>query len=289
VTATRPRPRRRPRPRAARAANRLVAWPRRLSPRARRRLLVAAIAGVLVAAAYLAFVRNLGVFRVDQVSVRGAGAAYAPQLWKDLRSSARTMTTLHVREGELLRVARRFPAVVSLRVDPGLPDRLTVTVVERPPVGTVRSPAGALVPVAADGTPLRGQPVDRPLPRLPSSTAREEQAGNATAGAARLAGAAPPALVAWLGEIERRREGWVIALRKGPEVRFGSLRRLSAKWSAATAVLAARSARGAAYVDVRLPDRPSAGGFERPSDSDSPAPEVARANTQARVEIAPRP
>jgi cell division protein FtsQ len=283
TAATRPRPRRRPRPRAARAADRLAARPRRVSPRARRRLLVGAIAGVLVAAVYLALVRNLGVFRVNQVSVRGAGTAYAPLLQKDLRASARTMTTLHVSEGELLRVARRFPTVVSPRVDAALPDRLAVTVVERAPVGTVRSPAGALVPVAADGTSLRGQPVDRPLPRLPGSTARGGQARNATAGAARLAGSAPPALAAWLEKIERRREGWVVALRKGPEVRFGSLRGLSAKWSAATAVLAARSARGAAYVDVRLPDRPSAGGFEPPSDGDSPAPEVAQANLKPEL------
>ena len=252
-------------------------------------MLATAIGGILVAAVYLALVRNLGVFRVDRISVRGAGTAYAPQLRKDLRASARTMTTLRVRENELLRVARRFPAVVALRVNAGLPDRLTVTVVERPPVGTVRSPAGALLPVAADGTPLRGQPVDRPLPRLPGPPSRGRQARDATAGAARIAGSAPPALAAWLGEVERGREGWVVALRKGPEVRFGSLRALRAKWSAAAAVLAARSSRGAAYVDVRLPDRPSAGGFERPSEGDSPPPATVGASPRARVETPPRP
>jgi cell division protein FtsQ len=49
-------------------------------------------------------------------------------------------------------------------------------------------------------------------------------------------------------------------MRRGPELIFGSATRLAAKWAAASAVLADRKARGATYVDLRLPERPAAGG-----------------------------
>jgi cell division protein FtsQ len=250
---------------------------------------VLAVLVVLVALAYLLVVRNLPAFRVEAVTVRGAAPAYAHELRSELVRAARGMTTLNVDEAALGRAARGFPAVVSLVVDPELPNRLVITVAERPPVGELRSAPRGTVPVAADGTLLAGQPVDRPLPRLP--TGRDpgrREGGRASADvrtAAAIAAGAPHALAAWLGEIRRGRHGWIVRLRRGPELWFGPARDLERKWRAAATVLAAPSARGARYVDLRLPDRPTAGGLTaRPRPLSAPP-----TSSQPPLEALPQP
>lgn len=260
----------RPRRRPARAARRLARPSRRLSPRARRRLFAAAIGLLVVAALYVSVVRDLPAFGIETLALSGASSGYGPRLQAELEAAARSMTTLHVDEGRLRELAERYPAVVSLEAEAELPHGLGVRVVERPPVGTVEGTDGRRVPVAADGTLLDGQPVDRPLPALPgrASSGREGQRA-ATATAARLVAGAPRPLAAWLEQVRPGPTGWIVKLRGGPELRFGSLADLPAKWSAAAAVLRAGSARGAGYVDLRLPDRPAAGGFPRPAREDS--------------------
>lgn len=253
---------RRPSPRPTPAARRLAASPRGLSPRGRRRLCGVACLAIVLAGTYLAVVRELAVFRIEAVAIEGASSGYVRRLSDELGAAARDMTTLRVREDELRRVAARYPAVVSLEANADVPNRLVIRIVERPPVGLVKGRRAGLVPVAADGKLLGGQPVDRPLPRLDGRTARARGRGHATTlAAARVASAAPGPLGAWLERIEQQGTGWVVELRGGPELRFGPLSELDRKWSVAAAVLAARSARGARFVDVRLPDRPSAGGF----------------------------
>ncbi|MET0811192.1 MAG: hypothetical protein ABWY65_08780, partial [Thermoleophilaceae bacterium] len=46
-----------------------------------------------------------------------------------------------------------------------------------------------------------------------------------------------------------------------PELIFGDARRARAKWAAAARVLADPEARGASYIDLRIPGRPAAGGL----------------------------
>ncbi|MDQ3608473.1 MAG: hypothetical protein M3459_06190, partial [Actinomycetota bacterium] len=71
----------------------------------------------------------------------------------------------------------------------------------------------------------------------------------------------------------RAERGWAVALRDGPVVHLGSADRLDAKWAAASAVLADPASRGAVYLDVRLPERPTAGGLAPlPSSSDGVVP-----------------
>lgn len=253
---------------------------------------------MLVAVAlYLTVLRDLPAFRIETVGLTGASSGYSPRLRAELEGAARTMTTLHVDEERLRALAERYPAVVSLEVEPELPHALSVRVVERPPVGLVEGAGGRPVPVAADGALLEDQPVDRPLPSLPgrASSGRLGRRSD-TAAAARLAAAAPKPLAAWLWKLRRGPVGWTVELRGGPELRFGSLVDLPAKWSAATAVLRSRAARGARYIDLRLPDRPAAGGFpppvREPADP-AAAPEAPRAepqlNTQPTLEPSPEP
>ena len=80
--------------------------------------------------------------------------------------------------------------------------------------------------------------------------------------AARIAGAAPPALLPRLEAIARSgRRGMVVRVKDGPELLFGTATAMAAKWAAAARVLADREAAGAKYVDVRIPGRPAAGGL----------------------------
>lgn len=289
------RPRRRAR---ARAARRLARSPRRLPAKARRRLLAAAIGALVAFALYLAVVRDLSSFRVEAVALSGASSGYDVRLRTELGAAARGMTTLHVDEDRLREVAGRYPAVITLAAETDFPHGLSVRVVERPPVGLVEGAGGRPVPVAADGSLLEGQPVDRPLPALPGRASSGRRARRATtASAARLTAAAPRPLAAWLERVRQGPAGWTVELREGPELRFGSLADLSAKWSAATAVLRSRAARGARYIDLRLPDRPAAGGFPaRPAAESGGAESVPSgaestsvADTQLEVETRGEP
>jgi cell division protein FtsQ len=61
--------------------------------------------------------------------------------------------------------------------------------------------------------------------------------------------------------VRRGDDGYVAELRDGPELIFGPAIQLRAKWAAAARVLADLEARGASYVDLRIPDRPAVGGL----------------------------
>jgi cell division protein FtsQ len=94
--------------------------------------------------------------------------------------------------------------------------------------------------------------------------------------------------------------GLVAELRAGPELRFGDPSRLPAKWIAAARVLAASGARGASYIDLRLPERPAAGGLPTTGviplapagDSAAPTtatPATAASGTLTQVPANPQP
>ena len=116
------------------------------------------------------------------------------------------------------------------------------------------------MPVAGDGTILRGLPVEGGLPtcevRARSATERLRDARRSRAAA--VAGAAPAALRARIEErrARARATACVAELRDGPELIFGDATRLRAKWAAAARVLADLEARGASYMDVRIPAGP---------------------------------
>ena len=81
--------------------------------------------------------------------------------------------------------------------------------------------------------------------------------------------------------IQLGEQGLTLPLRDGPDVYFGSAGRLRAKWAALAVVLADRSSRGATYIDVRLPERPVAGGLEEIAADEDP-------NTSTPTPVAPR-
>jgi cell division protein FtsQ len=88
---------------------------------------------------------------------------------------------------------------------------------------------------------------------LPDGPARERVA---------LAAAAPPRLLAHVESISiEHGRGVVAQLSDGPVIIFGRAGALRRKWLAAAAVLAQHSSQGATFIDVRMPERPVAGGL----------------------------
>jgi cell division protein FtsQ len=217
-------------------------------------------AGILLGAFLL--MRDSGLVRVERVTVVGTSGPDAPRVRAALEESAREMTTLHVRMGALRDAVSSFPTVRALRVDRDLPHGLKVIVVGRPAVATLSS-AGQKVPVAADGTLLRGSPVpdDVPILKVPAAPAgprlRDARAERALA----LVAAAPPAMRDHVARAFLGDQGLEADLRNGPSIIVGDAQRLRAKWVAAARVLGDPGARGARYVDVRVPERAVAGGL----------------------------
>jgi len=275
-----------------------------VAPRLRRRaaFLGAVLLGLL--AVYGLWLRDSSLVRVERVTVSGLTGPDAPRYRAALTRRARSMTTLNLRRGELERAVRAHPAYRALEVDPRLPHEVDIHVIEHRPVARLASPRGRGALVAEDGTVLAGASTGgHPLPALdlPSTGAdggaRRRIDNPRALRSVRALAAAPPLLVPQIaGALEGPERGMVVRLRAGPEVVLGDSSALEAKWASATRVLADRAARGASYVDVRLPDRPAAGGLAEPQDAaratsapgadsgPAPSPGAATQNTQPQVE-----
>jgi cell division protein FtsQ len=230
-----------------------------LPPTLRRWLVIALAATLVLAAGYRFWLRDSTLVSVEEVSVTGLTMKEASRVRASLVSAAHTMTTLHVDRDELERAVEPYPVVRTLEVETDFPHGLRIHVVEHRPAALVDG-----VPVAGDGTILRGIPVEGGLPKLESrgGLRGSRLTDRAALHGARVAGAAPAALRPRLESIEMRsQDGLVVQLRDGPELIFGDATRVRAKWIAATRVLADPEAEGASYIDVRLPGRPAAGGL----------------------------
>jgi cell division protein FtsQ len=243
-----------------RAAARAV---RRLSPRLKRRLIALALACLALAAGYQFWLRDSSLVAVEHVEVTGVTSSDAARVRAAITGAARDMTTLHVDREALDRAVAGYPVVRKLEVAPDFPHGLTVHVIEYEPVATAVSDSGR-VPVAGDGTILRGVAVKGSVPtvEVEGALGTEFLLDRTARDAAAVAGGAPAVLRARIENVQRRSDdGYVAELRDGPELIFGAATRLRAKWAAAARVLADLEARGASYVDLRIPSRPAVGGL----------------------------
>jgi cell division protein FtsQ len=221
----------------------------------------ALLSALLLAGAYL-LVRDSSLVSVDQVTVAGATGPEGPQVRAAIDEAAREMTTLHVRRDTLMAAVQRFPTVRGLEVESHLPHGLRITVLRRPAVAAL-TVEGQRLAVAADGTLLRGVPApdDVPALKIAAPPAGPKLADPRAAKALALVAAAPAAMRAHVARVYLGREGLEADLRSGPAVILGDGTRLRAKWVAAARVLGDPGAKGATYVDVRLPERAVAGGL----------------------------
>jgi len=256
---------------------------RMLPPRMRRRAFMVLAACLVLAAGFQFWLRDSPLVAVEDVKVTGLTTKDAARVRASLVSAAHTMTTLHVDQAELEDAIAAYPVVRALHVEADFPHRLDIRVIEHRPAAMV-----AGLPVAGDGTILRGLPVEGRLPEIDTDGKLDGDrlSDPASLHAARVAGGAPAPLRGRLERISiRSEEGIVVELRDGPELYFGNARRVRAKWIAAVRILADPEAAGASYIDVRLPGRPAAGGL--PAETLAPVAPAGTAELAPPADTAP--
>jgi cell division protein FtsQ len=218
------------------------------------------------------WLRDSSLVAVRHISVSGVSGSDAPRVRAALQDAARDMTTLHVRDGQLTTAVEPFPAVQAVEAHADFPHGLRIVVHEHVAVGAIAA-GTTRVAVAADATLLRGTPTGGlPVIDVPVSPGGDALTDRRALHALALLAAAPPALRAKVRRVYFGPRGLTAPLANGPVLYFGGGERLSAKWTAATVVLANKTSAGATYLDVRLPERPAAGGLEAPAP---PAPQSA--------------
>jgi cell division protein FtsQ len=233
------------------------------SPRLRRRLVALLALAALLGGAYMVWLRNSSLVAVEKVQVTGLTGKDAGRARAALESAARGTTTLNVDRAAILRAAEAFPAIRALRITTDFPKGMSITVLEHRPAAILAS-GDRRIPVAGDGSILTGLPVPGSLPQIDvKGVVGTRRLGPGTAMAAvRVAGAAPAAITPRLQTIQNTpHRGVVVKVADGPDLVFGPALRLRAKWAAAVRVLADPDAAGADYIDLRIPERPAAGGL----------------------------
>jgi cell division protein FtsQ len=238
-----------------------------LTPRIKRRALITIAAAAALLALYLLWFRDSSFVKVEQVTVSGLTSGDSDRLRTALTGAARSMSTLNLDRERLERAAAGYPVVKAIEFETDFPHGLRIHVIEHDPAAIASGPGGD-VPVAGDGTVLRDMQVDEA--KLPTIEYQGGLEGDRLADpkavrAATVSGAAPAVLRARVEDVTHTSDrGIVVQLEEGPELVFGDSTRARAKWIAAARVLADENSQGAAYVDLRLPERPAAGGLAVP-------------------------
>ena len=229
-----------------------------------------AVLGVAVlASAALAFFawtwfRDSPLVKVRHVEVTGlSNSPDARAIRHELRDTALGMTTLHVDRGQLKHAVSAYSIVRSVSASANFPSTLKVEVHEYAPVAALTGPDDHAVPVAFDGTLLpRVRKTKLPAVAVASPPQHDGFESERVRVLVRVLAGAPAPL---RSQLERayvdKQRGILVAMRDGTTLELGTGARLAAKWASATRVLAAPSSSGAAEIDVRLPERPSASGF----------------------------
>jgi cell division protein FtsQ len=215
----------------------------------------------VLAGLYFFWLRDSSLVAVKQVSVSGVSGDNAHRIAARLEAAARDMTTLNVDDDALREAVATFPEVRGVTADADFPHGLRIVVAERVPIGALTS-GREHVAVASDGTVLPKAAIGSvpviPVDALPTGSRLTDPA--ALRAIAVLA-AAPARLRSRIDELAKGKGGLRATLRGGGTVVIGAPTALAAKWLAAAAVLRNPSAKGAKYLDVRIPRRPVAGGL----------------------------
>ena len=228
---------------------------------ARLRIAAALVLSLIVLLGGWLWLRQSALVSVDKVVVTGASGPQAARVVAALQTAGRDMTTLRVRTDALKAAVAPYPVVRDVEAHGDFPHTLRVVVHERVPVGAITM-AGARLPVAADGTVLRDTPADG----VPVVAVKGE---DRTRRAIAVLAGAPAELRQRIARLYVGPEGWTAPMISGPTLKLGSASRLAAKWAAAVAVLESPKSAGATYLDLRLPERPVAGGLLAPPTSPS--------------------
>ena len=234
-------------------------------PRPTRRMVAGALVALAVVIPGWFWLRSSPLVSVDHVNVSGVRGPQAAQVRQAVVDAAHGMSTLNVDPGKIAAAVREFPIVRGITVHAHPLHTLDVTVDEYVPVAALTQ-GNQRVAVAGDGTILEGT-LTRGLPTVPVGAppgGRKLVERKALAEVSLLA-AAPPAFRARVTSTTLDEHGLVAHLHNGPDLYFGPGTRLQAKWIAAARVLADYTSRGTTYLDLRVPERPAAGGDSQPT------------------------
>jgi cell division protein FtsQ len=216
---------------------------------------------IALGAGYRFWLRDSSLVAVTQVKVAGAEGPEAAAVTNLLKHDAKGMSTLNADEAKLTEAVAGFPTVAGIDVETNFPHGMTVTVDSRPPVVLV-DVAGHKTPVAGDGTVLTGVDKGRtelPVIKLDRMPAGAKVTGDALAESIVLGGAPDP-LRSLIDRVRFKGEQGVVVTLAGLPVIFGTSEKVQEKWTALSATLADPSLSSLSYLDVRVPERPAAGG-----------------------------
>ncbi|MEX2048297.1 MAG: FtsQ-type POTRA domain-containing protein [Gemmatimonadota bacterium] len=225
-----------------------------------RRWTVAAIALILVATAAVAATYT-PLFAANDILLRGSGGIARSEVLSLARVNDRS-NVFHLDTSAVERRLERDPRILEARVTTSLPDRVTIQIVSRTPVGVVGK-GGVGTPmdlVGADSVVIgpAGRTVD--LPALIAPNGGPVGAG-ALATAAATAGALDPALRRAVDAVVVAPDGALeVRLAAGFAVSFGDASELAAKAASLAALLAWVQDQDISVVsaDLSVPGSPTA-------------------------------
>jgi cell division septal protein FtsQ len=196
---------------------------------------------------------------VQQVTIVGLSHDASPALEDALIAAARAQPTNDFSAGRVRAAVSRYTLVTAIRAEAHQPDAVTLYVHEREPFLRL-SAEGTRVALDAAGAVITGY---GRLPRVASLDGNRAPIGGRARDpfaltALRLLRAAPAPIRHRVVAITLGHGALTVYLHHGPRLIFGDATLPHAKWDAAIAVMATRSAEGAAYIDVRVPSRPAA-------------------------------
>lgn len=231
----------------------------------RRPRLVAAVALAVLLAVLVAgwfALRNSSLVAVREVRVIGLSGYYDRDARAAVVNAATQMTTLNFDEARIEQAAGQFADVESVHVTTNFPHAATIRLDIRRAVVIARL-NGSVVALSQHGQvmPLARASAGLPRIQVSSRVVNGRVSGGRALAAAHLLGAAPDVLLRRVDSIMWGRLGIVVKLDDGPNLYFGDADHARAKWRDAAAVLASSAAKGAAYLDLRVPGRPAIGGL----------------------------
>jgi cell division protein FtsQ len=195
---------------------------------------------------------------VDHVRISGA-SRLDPAVVEQAAAVTHGSPMLRLDTGAVRARVERLPWVANAKVTRALPGTVKIAVTERVPAVFVRRDDGHVVLVDASGFAIA---VSDPPPDGPIEIrgVRRVPAVGATLAPAPVAGITrelPAALGADVGAIDVT-DGVTLVLHNGGEVRLCTATDIAAKGAAASAVIASRSGAPFSYIDVCVPQSPSA-------------------------------
>jgi cell division protein FtsQ len=229
--------------------------------RRKARLVGVALAIVAVLGGAWLWLRSSPWVAVERVDITGVQSVDAGPIEAALKGAAIRESTLDANTAALRAAVAPFPVVRAVSVKTSFPHGMSIAVSEQLPVAAL-SEGGVRTAVAADGVVLGPSLLSPSLAALAASgpAPRSGRVQNATVrGELAVLGAAPQVLLGWVEKVFAGKEGLTVEMHGGLQLYFGDATRPHAKWLAVARVLADSASGGAAYVDVRAPERPASG------------------------------